>query len=354
MKTRLPRLARLAFAVALVGCNESTTDTPQAAAPTISEGERGTVLAKVGDRVITVTEFEERLNQQAPFARQRYSSVQRKQEFLDGLVRFELLAMEAEARGFDKDPEVQLARKQALVRKLMADHVPSLVKLSDITEADVKAYYDEHLAEFDKPAEVRASHILFTGGDAEARAKATLDELRGKLAGVKADAREVFTDFARRSSQDVATRESGGDLQFFSKPGEARADRGPLAIEVPPPVANAAYALEAVGDLAPAPVQTSAGWHLVQKTGFKRAYKRELAEVQQSIRNKLFRARKQQAMENYVADLKKKSAIWVDDRVLETIQPKAGGNELPLRPPTPALAPQGLDLPGAEGAGGQP
>jgi parvulin-like peptidyl-prolyl isomerase len=36
-------------------------------------------------------------------------------------------------------------------------------------------------------------------------------------------------------------------------------------------VANAAYALEAVGDVAPAPVQTSAGWHLVQKTGFKRA-----------------------------------------------------------------------------------
>jgi hypothetical protein len=76
--------------------------------------------------------------------------------------------------------------------------------------------------------------------------------------------------------------------------------------------------------------------------------------VQQSIRNKLFRARKQQARENYVADRKKKSAMWVDDRVLETIQPKAGGNELPLRPPTPALAPQGLDLPGAEGAGGQP
>jgi len=354
MNIRFALCAALAVAPSF-GCHESTPEaTPNAPKPVIEESEKGTVLAKVGTKTITVGEFENRLNQQAPFARQRYSSLQRKQEFLDGLVRFELLSMEAEARGLDKDPEVQLARKQALVRKLMEDQVPNLVKLSDISDADVQKYYDEHLTEFDKPAEVRASHLLLTGDDAETKARALLAEIKQKIGAAQKEAREIFADYVRHHTQDAASRDTGGDLQFFGKPGESRGERGPLAPDVAPPVALAAFALDAVGDLAPEPVKSSAGWHLVQKTGFKRPYKRELSDVQQSIRNKLFRARKQQAMETYVADLKQKANVWVDDRVLDTVQLKAGGNELPLKPPAPGLGTPGIDLPGFDGAGGQP
>lgn len=319
--------------------------------PEISEAERATVVAKIGDQTITLKDFEERLAEQAPFARARFASGQRKQEFLDSLVRFEVLAREAEEKGFDRDPEVQLARKQAMVRKLMADEVPKLVKMADITDTDVEKYYQEHLAEFDRPAEVRAAHLLVKD---EAKARKLLAELVAKIGDRRQEARDIFAEFVRQNSEDAATRESGGDLQFFGKPGESKVDRGPAQPEVPPPVALAAYTLDAVGELAREPVKSSAGWHLVQKTGFKRAYKRELNDVKQTIRNKLFRARKTQALEDYVAGLKAKVKIEIDERVLEQAKAPPPGPEPVLAPPTaiPGMGMPGFKLP--EGGADEP
>ena len=54
-------------------------------------------------------------------------------------MRFELLALEAKARGHDKAPDVQLAYKQSLVRALTAKEVAELVTMDDVTDADVHA-----------------------------------------------------------------------------------------------------------------------------------------------------------------------------------------------------------------------
>lgn len=290
----------------------------------------GKALAKIGDRVITLEEFEKRLAQQSAFARGRYNSLQRKKEFLDSLVRFELLAMDAEKKGFGSDPEVELARKQALVKALTAKEIRGLVKLEDITDADIKAYYDEHIVEFDKPAEVRASHLLL---ETEAAANALAKEIQQKLDATPRKARQVFAEYVRQHSKDKATNRFGGDLQFFGKPGDALVRRGADQPQVPPAVANAAFDLEQVGAIS-APVKTSQGWHIVQKTGFRRPYKRELSDVRTSIRNKLFRVKKGKAMETYVQSLKDGVHIEIDDKVLGIAKVKAGDGPAPsIQPP---------------------
>ncbi len=302
--------------------------------------EKGKVVARIGDRVITLDEFERRLNQQSPFARARYNSPDRKREFLDSLVRFELLAKEAEAKGLDRDPDVLLARKQAMVKRLTATEIRDLVKLADITEADITAYYDEHKDEFDKAAEVRASHILLPD---EAAARALLPKLQAAVAKDKKKARGVFEDFARKHTTDKATRDRGGDLQFFGEPGKSRVKRSPIAPSVPPAVATAAFGLAGVGHLHPEPIKTSQGWHLIQKTGFRRPYKRELADVKTTIRNKLFRVRKGKAMENYVKALTAASTITIDDAVLSEAKVNKGAPAGPsLDPPNMRLRPRGL------------
>jgi peptidyl-prolyl cis-trans isomerase C len=320
---------------------------------TLSDADKGKVVARVGDAVITLEDFERRLNQQTPFARNRYNTLERKREFLESLVRFEVLAIAAAEAGYDKDPDVVLAQKQAMVKVLMARDVRDLVKMEDITDADIETYYREHLSDYDKPEQVRASHILLTGPDAEKKAKALHAEIAGLADKKPRQAREIFADFAKKHSEDKVTRESGGDLQFFAKPGEARVDRPPLLGEVAPPVALAAFGVEKVGGIAPAPVKTSAGWHLVQKTGFRRPYKRELADVQTNIRNKLFRLRKSEAMQNYVKDLKEKSKIEVDEKALAEakVEVKPGGGQVP--PLGPGGLPPGLreKLMGGQGAG---
>ena len=79
------------------------------------------MLATVDGVVITVGEFQERLNRQSPYIRARYTSVYQKKEFLDSLVRFEVLAAEAAKRGFYKDPEVIRTAKQVMIQKLLRD-----------------------------------------------------------------------------------------------------------------------------------------------------------------------------------------------------------------------------------------
>jgi parvulin-like peptidyl-prolyl isomerase len=67
----------------------------------------------------------------------------------------------------------------------------------------------------------------------------------------------------RRHSDDATTREAGGDLGFVGEPGVSRTE---TQATVPPALAAAGFAIETIGDLAPEPIKTSAGWHLVQKT----------------------------------------------------------------------------------------
>jgi peptidyl-prolyl cis-trans isomerase C len=354
-------LATVLALVAATGCvpkpekEKVQTGTAFKSSNGLTDAEKGKVVARIGDREITLEQFERELNQQSPFARARYNSLERKREFLDGLIRFELLAIEAEKKGYDKDPEVVLAMKQAMVKHLAGEDLTKLVKMEDISDADVAAYYQQHLDEYDKPAEVRASHILLQD---EARARKLLADLEAAVAKDPLKARDVFSDAARQQSEDAATRESGGDLRFFGKPGESRADRGPADPPLPPPaVADAAWALDKVGDLAPDPIKASDGWHLVQKTGFKRPYKRELDEVKTSIRNSLFRERRAQAMEDYVKKLRDGAKVQIDDAVLEQAKAAPGGPEPGMLPnfgaggpPLPIDKPQ-VALPGMPGSG---
>lgn len=84
-----------------------------------------------------------------------------------------------------------------------------------VDAADVEAAYNERKAEYVKPEQRRASHILVRlnkGADEAARTAA-----RKKIEAAKArlTAGETFADVARDVSDDV-TAEKGGDLGFFT------------------------------------------------------------------------------------------------------------------------------------------
>src|SRR4051812_48706102 len=74
----------------------------------------GVPIAQGNGILITSDEFKARLDEQSPFIRARYTTVERKKEFLENLVRQEVLAAEAERQGLDKDPDVR-----ATLRKIM-------------------------------------------------------------------------------------------------------------------------------------------------------------------------------------------------------------------------------------------
>ena len=252
---------------------------------------------------------------------------------------------EAARRGYDRDPDVQLARKQALVRAFTTGELRDLVSLGDITDDDIKGYYDANPADFRRPAQVRLAQLVLPD---EAQARALLAEVKALVDADRLKAREIFAEFVRRHATDDKARIDGGDVGFVGEPGVSKTENQD---KVPPAVATAAFALGAVGELSAEPVRSSQGWHLVQKTGFRRPYARSLADARTSIRNTLFRQRKAEAMEAFVADLRQKATIEIDEKMLEKAQAKRNQGVRGIAPP---IAPPGMGPPGAGPPGAAP
>jgi len=313
--------------LAALGCNTTQPAQPAAkpaaaAATAVAEKKYGLSseqaaqpLVKVGDTTITLGEFAERLGGQSPYLRARYNSADRRREFLDNMVRFELLSIEASKRGYDKTEDVQRIRKQMMVQQMMQELFDKQgLKLSDIGEAEIKSYYEANKPEFDKPAQVRASAILFAD-------KASADKVLKQLQAKPADM-ELFRKLAQQYNEDPATKASYGDLHFFS--AEKDAAEGSEAPR-PAAVRKAAFSLQKVGDLYAEPVQSEAGFHIVKLTGKREALHRSLEDARRLIQNRLWRQKREQAIEKFVADLRTKANVKENPELLATVRVKTGG-----------------------------
>ncbi|HFJ9317708.1 peptidylprolyl isomerase PrsA [Bacillus cereus group sp. BceL035] len=119
-----------------------------------------------------------------------------------------------------------------------------------VTEKDVKDHY--------KP-EIKASHILVS------------DENEAKEIKKKLDAGASFEELAKQESQDLLSKEKGGDLGYFNSG------------KMTPEFETAAYKLK-VGQISD-PVQSPNGYHIIKLTGKKDL--QPYNEVKDSIRKNL-------------------------------------------------------------------
>ncbi|MGD8861562.1 MAG: peptidyl-prolyl cis-trans isomerase [Myxococcales bacterium] len=253
---------------------------------------RAQILVKFDGGEVTVGELEDAIARQSPFMRKRYMKRSELQKLLEKTVQFELLAREAERKGFGERPSVQQAVKQNAVQAMMKREFDDEMNAESIPAEDVKAYYDEHIDEYVRPAMRRASHILV----------ATRKEAMELLAQAKeADLRE-FRQLAREKTTDEATKLRGGDLRYFDAKGRLRGQQEPT---VPPAIARAVFKLKNVGDTVPAPVKVEGGFSIVKLTGHRPALSRTLQDVQDTIRLRLWRKRRQEAIEALIARLRK-------------------------------------------------
>ncbi len=328
MRSRLAVLLMLStiasVALACSGTDEPSTgghDGPRVHG--LTEAEAAATLAKIGDHEITVGEFAEEIANKGPFLRARYNSPERRRELLDQLVRFELLAQEAHAQGFDALPDVQRTRKQLMIRRFLEEEYEERLQPSDITDDEVRTFYEAHPREFHQPEQVRASHILFA---TEAQATRVLRQILASPTDVR-----LFRSLAEQHNTDAATRDRFGDLGFFARPEEA----GPGAA-VPAEVAAAAFSLGTIGAVSPAVVHSANGWHIVKLTGRRAALDRSLAEASRPIRQRLLRERRESGIADLVTRLRSEADVEEHLDLLSQIH-----LELPEGsfPPVPADAP---------------
>ncbi|WP_308367812.1 MULTISPECIES: SurA N-terminal domain-containing protein [unclassified Microbulbifer] len=110
----------------------------------------------------------------------------------------------------------------------------------DVSEEDVRAQYEQEVANFQEQTRRRAAHILVEEGNEE-----KIAEIQAKL-----DAGEDFAELAKTYSDDIVSREEGGDLGFTT--GDV----------FPEPFEDALAGLEE-GEVS-APVTTESGTHFIK------------------------------------------------------------------------------------------
>ncbi len=140
----------------------------------------------------------------------------------------------------------------------------------DIEESEVRAAYEASIADAELATRRRAAHILLEvedGSDDE--------QMQIKLAGIaeRIAAGEAFSDLAREFSQDVGSREMGGDLGYSD--GTAF-----------PETFEAALADLQTGEVS-SPLKTDAGWHLVMLTELEQAEVPSFESRREEIRQQL-------------------------------------------------------------------
>jgi parvulin-like peptidyl-prolyl isomerase len=287
------------------------------------------VITYAGGQV-TVGELEDAIAQQSPFMRGRYKDPANLKELLEKTLRFSLMSDEAARRGFDKADAVTQSVKQNAVQQLMKADFDDQLSAASIPAEEIAKYYEAHIDEYVEPAMQRASHVMVA---TEAEAKALLVEAKSM------DLR-AFRQAARDKSIDEASKLRGGDLRYFDDKGKAR---GETEVSVPAPIAKAAFALKEIGDTAAAPIKIPGGFSIVKLTGQRQALSRKLDEVEATIRVRLWRERRQSAIESFVAKLRGETQPAVHPELADAIKlaesPSVQGPGIPAGFPTAAIPP---------------
>ena len=152
-----------------------------------------------------------------------------------------------------------------------------------VSDADIKAYYDQNLARYKTDEQRRASHILIAAGkDAPAADKAAAKAKAEKILAQLRKSPIDFAKLAKENSQDPGSAERGGDLDFFGKGMMVK------------PFEEAAYALKE-GEISDV-VQSDFGFHIIRLTALKAATTRPLSEVKANITDEI---RRQQVGKKY-------------------------------------------------------
>jgi peptidyl-prolyl cis-trans isomerase C len=309
----------------------SPTKAPAPAGPNTppqSIEELKTPLAKIDDVTITLGEFQERINRQSPYIRARYTSLEQKKEFLDSLIKFEVLAKEAYRRGLDKDPEVVRTMKQVMIQKLMRDEFDTTVTADKVADSEMKAYYDANLTEYDKPEEVRVSAIILKN-------KAQADRVALEARGDAGKTNKGFRDLVMKYSADEDTKLRGGDLRYLE----------PTTKDVPMPIVKAAFTLYNTGDVSQAVDAGNGTWYVLKQTGRRKSVRKSFEDAKPQIRNKLFRDKRLQAQKDFVDNLRAKTKVEINEANLakvrvDTSQAADDGHGKDLALPPGALSPQ--------------
>lgn len=175
----------------------------------------------------------------------------------------------------DRSMRAQI-HSQLLLRRLLSDK-------TDVTDADVRNYYDQNKALWSEPEAIRVSHILV-------QSKEQAEEISAKL-----KKGEDFAKLAVQFSLDPGAKSNRGDLGFI--------ERGYLEQSLE----HAAFALQP-GEQAQI-AESSQGFHILAVTERQEAAAAAFNEREEQIRNELIDSEIYDLIGPWLEELRAKASI---------------------------------------------
>ncbi len=282
----------------------------------------GTWVARFSGQTVTDAELQQRFAEMNPWARARYQTAEQRLDYVDGVVRFELLAQEALKQGLQNDPEVVEAARRVMVQQLLKKELEERAQVSD---AQVAAYYEAHQGDYRKPAMLRLSLIAFAP-DERALAGSVLAQVKAltpmDVAG--------FGRLAREHSRDEQSRALDGDLRFLSDE-ELKSRFGA-------DVLRAAAALERVGDVSDL-VETDKGLFVLKLASRQLALDLTLEQAKPSITQLLVNETKQARLRALLDRLKREAGLELNQAALAAMNIDVKAPAAPSAGPSPGFIP---------------
>ncbi len=238
------------------------------------------VLAVVAGEEITQEQFD-LFVQGLPREQQSYlSNPQFKAQCLEQLVALYLFAKKGEELKLEETEEfnniIANAKRDILAQMAMRE----VLKTVEVSEEEMKAFYDENQAHYEKAPTVNAKHILVADED---KCKEILDSI---VNGGKA-----FEEAAQEFST-CPSGQRGGSLGEFG--------RGQMV----PEFEQAAFEAE-VGQVV-GPVKTQFGFHLIKVEGKNEGSVASFDEVKESVRKTLVQQKQNKLYSTTIDELKEK------------------------------------------------
>ena len=214
------------------------------------------VVARIGSEKITLEDVASKIRS-APLSYQEYLSTEPgRRQFLDIFMRQKIMLVLAKKSNLHKRKDILTSVeefkqdyknkvRQFEEERLIEEYLKEMEKTElNVPDSEIEQYYKDNKKDFDRPVEIRLSHILLSSlPDAE--------EVVRKL--------KKGTDFetlAKEASLDPATSSRGGDLGTF-KPAELLPEFSGAVKDMP------------VGKFSEKPVHTAYGYHVLRKTSQK-------------------------------------------------------------------------------------
>lgn len=252
------------------------------------------VLFSVGNTKVTVEEFKKKMND---FKTNTYNPPNPDQ-LIEDWVRFEIGIQEAEKMKLQNDPLVHERYRQVLYNAYLEKSLGKKIDEIKVTEPELKAFYN-------KNPEVHLAHIFIeypstaTEEQREAakkRAREIYDSVKKELKG-----KRTFEELAKLYSDDLATKDNGGDMGIQSK-----------VTLVPPSFYEAVLKMK-VGEVTGL-LESRQGFHIVRLLG-KSAY--DDADKRQ-IRAAVFDEKRARIFNEQFERLKKQYKIQINKDALKS------------------------------------